>query len=440
METQFANHIKNSFAFIKNRKVLIACSGGLDSVVLTRLLHQHCKAIGIAHCNFKLRDSESDGDESFVHKLAHQLSVPFFAKDFDTISYADNNQISIQMAARELRYNWFRALSEQYDYDYIATAHHLDDDLETFLINLSRGTGLEGLTGIPIINEQVIRPLLLFSKDEIKALATAKGWMWREDSSNQSNKYLRNKLRLEVIPKLKETTPSFLKNFGQTLQNLQNAENFIKNRAAELQHSLFDKQDNGVLKIKISAIEAEGNPKDILFYVLKDFGFTAWNDVFDLVTAQPGKQIVSDTHRLIKDRDFLLLDSFEKVHHTGGSSYLITEDEDLVMIQPGTLKFEVVSQIQDRNRSVAYFDKKKLKYPLLVRKWKEGDYFYPLGMKGKKKLSKYFKDEKLSVLDKEKIWLLCAGDDIIWVIGHRPDDRYKVTSNTTEIVKVTVNK
>ena len=440
MKIDFKNHIKNTFPDLNCRKVLVTCSGGVDSVVLAHLIKDYCQEIGIAHCNFKLRAEESDEDEKFVHKLAHKLSSSFYAKDFDTEEYAKEKQISVQMAARELRYDWFYGIAIKYNYDYIATAHHLDDNLETFIINLSRGTGIEGLSGIPEINGKLIRPLLAFSKEAIRAFANENKWNWREDSSNQSNKYLRNKIRHEVVPSLKDIGPSFLSNFNTTLSNLKSAERFIKDQVDFLKRYLFEENYTSGVKISIAKLENISNPKDSLFYLLRDYGFTAWDDINTILSSQSGKQIVSATHRIIKDRDYLILDKISVQDVEPHTIYQISSEEELVMIPSGRLKFEEVKEIDHKTTDYLYIDKKKLKYPLIVRKWQQGDYFYPLGMRGKKKLSKYFKDEKFSILDKEKVWLLCSAENVVWIIGYRPDDRFKVEKNTEEILKVTFIK
>lgn len=440
LKTDFANHIAKNFPNLNNSSVLVTCSGGVDSVVLAYLLKDNSRQISIAHCNFKLRAAESDADEKFVQKLAYQLSCPFYAKKFNTEDYAKGKQISIQMAARELRYDWFYGLAIKYNYDYIATAHHLDDNLETFIINLSRGTGIEGLSGIPEANDKLIRPLLIFAKEEIKAYAIKKKWRWREDSSNESTKYLRNKIRHNIVPELKEISPSFLTSFNKTLSNLRNAECFIKDQVDFLKRYLFEETSASGFKISIAKLEYISDPKNSLFYLLNEFGFTAWDDINTILTSQSGKQILSATHRIVKDRGYIILDKIADADQEADTVYEISSKEELVMLPSGSLKFENVKTIDNKLPNYLYVDKKKLKYPLIVRKWRQGDYFYPLGMRGKKKLGKYFKDEKLSIIDKENVYLLCSAEDIVWIIGHRSDDRFKIDNITSEILKITFSK
>jgi tRNA(Ile)-lysidine synthase len=434
---KFQKHINKNLNFLKESKLLIAISGGLDSVVLTHLCHKLKLDFALAHCNFNLRGKESDADESFVLQLAKDLNKECFIECFDTLAYAQENKLSIQMAARELRYNWFNELAEQLQFDYILTAHHADDNLETFLINLSRGTGIEGLTGIPEINENVVRPLLPFSREDIEQYARAENLHWREDSSNASTKYLRNKLRLEVIPKFKEVNPQLLQNFNKTIAHLQDSKVIIDDRIDAISNQVIEDINDDNMNFNIAEIVKLSNPKAYLYELLKDYNFTQWNDIYDLLEAQSGKYVVSATHRLIKDRGCLLLSQLDKnVHSSAVESYLIEESTKQFKTPLGTLFLETTKQLNKLNASTIYVDKEVLKFPLTVRQWQEGDYFYPFGMKEKKKLSKFFKDEKLSLIEKENLLLLCSGDDIVWVINRRPDDRFKVTESTKKILKI----
>jgi tRNA(Ile)-lysidine synthase len=426
------NHINSRFPFLTKSKCLIAISGGMDSVVLTHLCHKLKLNFALAHCNFNLRGKESDADEDFVLQLAEDLDAEVFIESFDTEVYAKTHKLSIQIAARELRYTWFNDLMEQLGFDYVLTAHHADDNLETFLINLSRGTGLEGLTGIPQINGNIVRPLLPFSRQEIEVYAQENKLKWREDSSNASTKYLRNKLRHEVIPALKETNTQLLQNFNKTLSFLQDSTEIMEDHMASVQKKIVSVEDDLII-LDIKKLKKLSNPKAYLYQLLKDFNFTEWDDVANLLQAQSGKQVYSETHRLLKDRDTLILsENVSKSYFT----IHISENETQIEIPQGTLFFETVKQINVSNESTIYVDKHLLKFPLKLRNWIKGDYFYPFGMQGKKKLSKYFKDEKLSLVDKENVWLLYSEDDIVWVIGKRADKRFKVTETTNQILKI----
>ncbi|UOB17730.1 tRNA lysidine(34) synthetase TilS [Abyssalbus ytuae] len=432
MLNSFKKHITTNFPFLFNSKLLLAVSGGVDSIVLTHLCRKCKLDVALAHCNFKLRGAESDDDEKFVISIANHLNIEVFVESFDTTSYAEDNNLSIQMAARELRYRWFKQLSNALGFRYIVTAHQAEDNLETFLINLSRGAGLEGLTGIPPTNKKVVRPLLPFSREEITIYAIENNIKWREDSSNIEIKYLRNRLRHKVIPELRKINPHLISNFQNTIKFLKGSSQIVKSHTEYLKSSLFIREE-GIIKIPVSQLLKLKPRKPYLYEIFKEFGFTAWDDVESLLTAGSGKQIFSPTHRMIKDREYLLIKNTEK--NNSLKEFFINEGEEYVM-RPLAMSFFTVNKINENNDSVIYIDKEKLKFPLIVRKRKEGDYFYPFGMKGKKKLSKFFKDEKYSLLDKENQWLLCSGNEIIWVIGKRADDRFKVTEKTSEIIKI----
>jgi tRNA(Ile)-lysidine synthase len=432
MPFDFNSHINQNLPFLTKSKLLIAISGGMDSVVLTHLCHKLKLNFALAHCNFNLRGKESDADEDFVLQLAEDLNVEVFIESFDTESYSKSHKLSTQMAARELRYNWFNELMEQLGFDYVLTAHHADDNLETFLINLTRGTGLEGLMGIPQINGRTVRPLLPFTRQEIEAYAKDNKLKWREDSSNASTKYLRNKLRHQVVPTLKEINPELLQNFKKTLSFLQDSNEIIEDQIASVQKKIVSVQDD-LITLNVKKLKKLSNPKAYLYQLLKDFNFTEWDDITNLLEAQSGKQIFSETHRLIKDRNYLLLTELTVELH---SEIIISEKESKVEMPLGIINFKTINQINKSNALTIYVDKDQLKFPLTLRKWEEGDFFYPFGMKGKKKLSKYFKDEKLSLVDKENVWLLTSENEIVWVVGKRADDRFKITESTKKNLKI----
>jgi tRNA(Ile)-lysidine synthase len=446
MQIALKNHIDNNLSFLKGKKLLVAISGGIDSVVLTHLLYRLRFSISLAHCNFMLRGKESNKDEQFVISLGKSLGIPAYTIQFETEKYATDNGISTQMAARELRYNWFEEIRKQHHLDYILTAHHKEDVIETFLINLTRGTGLDGLTGIPAVNRNIVRPLLPFSRNEILVFAVKNKIQWQEDQSNSSIKYVRNKIRHKVVPVLKELNPSLLKTFQHTLENLQASQQIVNDCIQNVRQKITVVHDKE-FHFDIKKIQKLNNPKIYLYEFLKEYGFTEWDDVNDLLAAQTGKQVFSNTHRLLKNRDFLILS--ENASPKKNISYQISENTTKIN-KPIKLKFETVTIAFDTKNhqrkvlSELFFDDMNtisidadlVQFPLTVRKWRKGDFFYPIGLKGKKKLSKFFKDEKLSLLDKENTWLLCSEKDIIWVIGKRLDDRFKVTKNTSKILKI----
>ncbi|MFT6688475.1 MAG: tRNA(Ile)-lysidine synthase [Saprospiraceae bacterium] len=431
MLQEFNKHIIKDFPFLEGKKLLIACSGGLDSVVLSRLMKELNYNISLAHCNFSLRGLESDEDEFFVNQLADKLSIPIFIKTFETKKYAAEHKVSTQVAARNLRYHWFNELKDENLYDYILTGHHLDDDLETFFINLSRGTGIRGLDGIPSIINSIVRPLLNFSREEILQFAERKNLNWREDSSNASRDYLRNKLRLDVIPNYKEIDSRVLNNFKTTQKNLRMSQNLIDDYMTLIKNLVIT-QVNNEYHFNVNQLKSLPNTDGLLYELLFPFGFNAWNDISELLSAQTGKQIFSKTHRLIKNREVLIL---AEINLEEISEVVVKEGTEEIYF-PFHLVFSKVNKIIETHENTVYLDRDKISFPLELRHWKEGDAFYPFGMKGKKKLSKLFKDEKLSLVAKEKIWLLCSENEIVWVVGMRLDDRFKTDDNTNEILKI----
>ncbi|MBP9849342.1 MAG: tRNA lysidine(34) synthetase TilS [Flavobacterium sp.] len=431
MLTKFQHHIEQNFAQLKDKKLLLAVSGGVDSMVLLDLFYKLKFDICVAHCNFQLRGKESDADELLVREMCQDGYIPYFIESFDTLEFAKENKLSIQLAARKLRYDWFQEIISL-GFDYVLTAHHLDDNVETFLINFTRGTGLEGLTGIPAQNENIIRPLLPFSRDEIENYAKDNKIQWREDSSNASDKYFRNKLRQNIVPTLKELNTGFLDSFQNTLHHLQQAESLV-NDASKLVFEKVVKEKGNQLEIHLNSLLEFQNYKAYLYQWLKSYGFSAWNDIYDLVNAQSGKQVFSETHVLLKDREKLILSERKSINK---SEVFIIESIECKVNIPLKLIFSRFSGGKHVNANCIFVDKDKIKFPLTIRKWQEGDYFYPAGMNGKKKLSKYFKDEKYSLLDKENQWLLCSEDQIIWVIGKRADQRFIATETTQQNIKI----
>ena len=433
MKEQFAQHIKDNFPFLENEPFFIAVSGGIDSMVLVHLCAQLQLNFEVLHCNFQLRGAESDADLQFVASYCQQQAITIHTQAFDTAALAAQNKESIQVTARNLRYQWFYEKMAATNCKYLLTAHHLDDSLETVLINFSRGTGLEGLTGIPAQNGNVIRPLLPFSRKEIEHFAEKNQIQWREDASNASDKYLRNKIRHSIVPIFKEINEGFLDSFQNTLHHLQQAESLLDD-ATKLVFEKVVTEKEDQLEINLAQLLKFQNYKAYLYQWLVPYGFSAWNDINDLVEAQSGKQVFSTTHVLLKDREKLILS--ERQEGNEEVIFIIESKESKVNI-PLNISFCNVSNQLESDSNCIFVDEDKIAFPLILRKWREGDYFYPSGMTGKKKLSKYFKDEKYSMLDKENQWLLCTDDQIIWVIGKRADQRFlaqKVTVKTIQIV------
>jgi tRNA(Ile)-lysidine synthase len=433
MLQKLKNHIQQNFSFLQDKKLLVATSGGLDSMVLVHLFQKLNFNFALAHCNFQLRNLESDEDQKFVTNYSKQHNIPFFTTKFDTKKYSETYKLSTQVAARNLRYDWFNEILIQEKFDYIITAHHADDDVETFLIHISRGTGLEGLTGIPSQNGNIIRPMLPFSRKEIEIYASENQLQWREDSSNASDKYVRNKIRHHIVPVFKEINDSFLQSFQNTLEHL-NQQQSLADDAVLLVYEKVVSEENQQLKINISALLQYNNYKAYLYQWLHKYGFTAWNDVYDLIYSQSGKQIFSENYVLLKDREYLLLSQkttdFESV-----VIHSVTENTNF----PLNFSFCNTSNISNQNKNIIFVEESKLQFPLTIRKWNSGDYFYPAGMQGKKKVSKYFKDEKFTLFQKQQAFILESNNKIVWIIGHRADERFKPENTNQNIIQITYN-
>ena len=433
MFSKFQNHIVSRFPFLAEKKLFLAVSGGLDSMVLLHLLKQLPYEIAVLHCNFQLRGLESFGDQTFVENYCDQNNIPVFTTQFDTEAFAKDYKLSTQVAARELRYSWFYELLEEKDFDYILTAHHADDNLETFIINLSRGTGLDGLSGIPEQNDKIIRPILPFSREEILKYAEENKIDWREDSSNTSNKYLRNKIRHDLVPILKELNPNFLNAFQKTQSYLQESQVMVED-ASIMIYQQVAKEAGDDIHFDLKKLKKLPNYKSYLYQWLHEFGFLAWNDIYDLVNGQSGKQVFSAEFRLLKNRDTLILSPISEMSEK--EQFEINENEKEVNF-PLKLKLCNVGHITiDSNRTI-FVDADKIQFPLVLRKWNEGDVFHPFGMHGKsKKVSKLFKDEKLSLIEKEQTWILCSDDQIVWVVGIRQDERFRIKNTSNKILKI----
>ena len=432
---KFQNHIITNFPFLQNSRFYIAVSGGIDSMVLVHLFQHFKMEFGLLHCNFKLRGEESDADMRFIHDYCEENKLQLKIGFFETAKIAKEMKVSIQVAARDIRYQWFYEQMEQNNVQFVVTAHHLDDNLETFIINLSRGTGLDGLTGIPTQNDKIFRPLLPFSREEIENYAKENNLKWREDSSNASDKYLRNKIRHNIVPILKELNPTFLDSFLKTQNYLKQAQSIVNDGEYIIYQEVVTEKVDGTIHFNLSKLLRMSNYTAYLYQWLKQFEFTAWDDIYDLVYAQSGKQVFSENYCLLKNRDNLIL--FARINNTISEEYFIHKHQEDVKI-PLNMSICNVSDISITNSNTIFVDEDELQFPLTIRKWKEGDYFYPIGMQGKKKLSKYFKDEKISLIDKANQWILCSESQIVWIIGMRQDERFKVKTNTTNILQITL--
>lgn len=415
-------------------KVIVGVSGGADSVALLDILHSFGIECVVAHCNFHLRGEESNRDAFFVEELCQKYNLKFERIDFDTEAHAEINSISIEMAARELRYSWFEQLRVIHLADRIAVAHHRDDSVETVLLNLVRGTGIRGLTGISPMNGYIIRPLLCVGRDEILAYLKERKMAYVEDRTNNEDLYTRNKIRLNIIPLLESINPSAKEAVIRTAGHLSQVYNIYQLYIEQVKKEIF-KDD----KIDINLLIRYAEPEAILFEILSPYGFNSATvrQIFESLIAQSGKIFYSETHELLKDRGFYILKEKERLTL---DSFTIREDAENIS-HPVHLIIEKIpvdgNFIIEKNPDILYVDSAKINYPLTIRKWRQGDWFIPFGMKGKKKISDYFSDSKFTLFEKEEAWLLCSGDDIIWIVGERSDDRVKITTDTTQVLKIT---
>jgi tRNA(Ile)-lysidine synthase len=414
-------------------KIIVGLSGGADSVVLLYVLHRAGYECLAAHCNFHLRGIESDRDEQFASRLASLWDIPFFKQDFQTQNAASERGISIEMAARDLRYEWFEQLRQEQHADVIAVAHHQDDSIETVFLNLIRGTGIRGLTGIKPKNGNIVRPLLCISKKDILQFAEEESLSYITDSSNREDEYIRNKIRLTFIPLLQAIHPSFNASMLRTMENLSETAKIYDEYIAEAKKKVFNPIEK---TIDIQALQAFTSPESILFEILKDYGFGSdrIHNVASAMKSQSGKEFYSSEYLLVKDRQqFFLLTHEQKEEE---NVYKIEENvKEIHSPLSIHIIFENISENFEiiKDKKIACFDADKLQFPLRLKRWESGDRFVPFGISGFQKLSDYFNNHKFSKPQKKKVWLLCSGNDIIWIVGHRTDNRYRINKDTKRV-------
>ena len=437
MVNRFIQYVKEHNLFENNQTILLAVSGGIDSMILCDLFLKSNFKFAIAHCNFHLRGEESNRDERFVREYAQKNNIKIHVKDFDTYSYMKEKGKSMQVSAREMRYSWFNELLKEEGYSYIATGHHIDDSIETFFMNILRGTGIAGLHGILQKVNLVIHPLLFTGRAEIVNYQKENKLEFVEDSSNATTKYTRNKIRHELIPLVKEIAPNFDKIISKEIERFRETEVVFRSVINDAKTKLLE-IENQTIKISIEKLKSYVPQKIFMYEILSDFGFNeaTINSIEDALLETSGKQFYSETHRLVKDRDYLLI---VKNKPQNLNQYLIEESQTSVY-SPIILHMEILKDLQyvkiPKNKEVAMLDYDKLSFPLILRKWKKGDSFFPYGLQGEKKISEFYKNLKYSILDKENQWLLCSENDIVWVVGQRIDDRYKITKSTKTIYKI----
>jgi tRNA(Ile)-lysidine synthase len=441
----FKAYIVSEKLFSPKERILLAVSGGRDSVAMTHLFHLSGFRFGIAHCNFQLRGEESDKDKLFVESLAKKYNVPFFSTTFNISKYINKKGVSIQMAARELRYAWFNEILKDENFDLVATAHHLDDQIETFFINLLRSSGIAGFHGIPVKNGKVIRPMLFSYRKDIDDFININHLAYREDSSNLETKYLRNRIRIEVLPVLKDINPDFHRVLTENIDRVADAEKIFEEAIRKKMHKMISKDDDHFV-ISIHEMKKLTPLLTYLYEFLSPYGFnyTVITELMKVLDEGASKKFYSSTHLLIKDRKQLIISRLKISEEMKEKcEYLIDEKKSLIQ-KPVKLSFKKIKKDKtfsiNTGKNFANLDSLRITYPLVLRKWKKGDHFQPFGRGQKKKLSDFFIDQKFSLLEKENTWLLCSGDKIIWVIGHRIDNRFRITQRTQDVLLVEWHK
>lgn len=426
--------------FPQDRKIILAVSGGIDSMVLAHLFNKAEFNFAAAHCNFGLRGDESNGDQMLVESTARSYGVDCFIKKFDTEVYAKKHGISIQMSARNLRREWFRDLLSREGCEFIATAHHLNDSLETIIFNLTKGTGIAGLKGISPKIGNYVRPLMFASREMIATYAAENQISWREDKSNNSVKYQRNLIRHHVVPELKKINPALESTLANSLEKITAAERIYK-KAIDSQIAKLIKSTDGGVRISKNKLRQVEEATLVLFEILRDFGFNfhQTKDILKCLNGQPGKTFFSPTHKLVSDRNFIFI---HKSQTAPDFEFLIDAHAEQVELPDSTLTLEKtdVKHVEfNEDNSRVFVDYEKLKFPLKIKTWRHGDRFQPLGMKHKKKLSDFMIDEKIPLNLKEQVMVLFSEEKPVWVIGYRIDDRYKITKNTVNALSICKN-
>ncbi len=440
MLKEFEEFIHSGKLFEKQDKILLAVSGGRDSVAMADLFIRAGYQCAIAHCNFKLRGRESDEDEVFTKKLAENYNCDFYTKSFPTEEYAQEKGISVQMAARELRYTWFEELIKETGFDFVATGHHRDDETETFVINLIRGTGPRGLAGIPVSRGNIVRPLLFTGREGINMYIEGRGLEYREDSSNKEENYLRNKVRHSIIPLLESLNPDFSTSLLRNMSRIRGMIGMVDRKMDEFRRDEIIACSDGI-RIPIEKILRMQPVSFWMFELLRDynFSFDTAERLAGSIGESTGKHYLSKTHRLLVEREYLLLQDLTVPEECLKDEQFVVDKDAKQILHPVKLKFDYfeAGEIQiSSDPAEAFIDPVKLTYPLILRKWREGDTFRPLGMKGTKKLSDFFIDNKIEISQKEKTWLLCSGNEIVWVIGLRLDNRFRITPSSGSMLRI----
>ncbi len=439
MINEFNNFINSLIPNARDKKYLLAVSGGIDSMVMLYLFQQSKLSFTVANINFKLRGNEADKEAIFIKEYCDKNNINLYQKEFSTEEYANDNKISIQMAARDLRYQWFDDLANEKKINFIAIAHHLDDQSETFFINMLRGTGIAGLHGIAKIKNNIIRPLLFATRNEITEYALKNSIPYKDDSSNASDKYQRNYIRHHILPEFYKLRNDFSKSLNSTITHLNEVEQYANLHIKKELGNLIEESEFGIFQININKLIEHKFQKLLLYTTLKNYDFqnSHIDNIVNIIENNiSGKTIVSSTHQLIIDREILTLDIINNNNIENKEIQIISLDNKQWKDSKLRIEFPFSGNYKTNNNNLAFLDYNKLEFPLTIRNWKQGDSFKPLGMRGEKKVSNFFIDNKISNLEKSKIRFLCSNEKIIWIIGHRIDDRYKITKKTKHILKI----
>jgi tRNA(Ile)-lysidine synthase len=437
MLKEFEKYLQSTCNCSLDNKYLVTVSGGIDSVVMADLFKKAGIDFAIAHCNFSLRGKESDSDQDFVEELSSRMQVQFYTKQFNTQEYADKYGISVQMAARELRYGWFAELKQKNNYDFIAVGHNKNDVVETVLLNFTRGSGIRGLSGMKARQEDIVRPLLFASRGEILKYAEKHQLKWREDSSNSKTKYTRNRIRHSIIPEFEAINPAFMQSASDTIYRLQQAEKLMQITLEQIKKTVWTELPDRVL-IDIEKLKEFPAVETLLFEILREFGCNHlnFNSLVATFKSSPGKRFFTRSHCITRDRTHLII---SKITAPINQEFYINQ-QTVQVSYPINLTFNTIINLKDykipTERQYAALDADKIVFPIRLRRWKAGDIFYPLGLNGSKKVSDYLINHKIPLPDKQNVWILESEDNIIWLVNRRIDERYKITRNTRQIFLV----
>ncbi len=427
----------------QSKPVLVAISGGADSVALLHILVRSGYECVAAHCNFHLRGAESDSDEAFVRRFCGSLGVPLHVAQFDTLGFASRKRVSIEMAARDLRYEWFFSLLDQLAIPVVAVAHHADDAAETFFLNLTRGTGLRGLAGMKTVQGRVVRPLLSVSRHEIELYCKANGLDYVTDCTNNSDDYARNRIRHHVIPEFKKLNPSFLTTMGGNMSHVAQVLAVFEEQVSIFRSQYVSETPSGVF-VDIAGLSMLSNPEPFIYEILQPYGLSPkmiHSVSRSVVECNWGRMFFSPSHRIVVDRKGIFVQGRESISDT--EERVVVDTMPTRLPEPISANLRVFDKgdefVPSRDPMVMHLDADKVQMPLIFRHWQKGDAFHPLGMRGKKKLSDFFTDSKMSQIEKESAWIVESNGAVVCVLGKRMDDMFKLTPSSSHVLEISVH-